>query len=166
MAKNLNEPSFFSFFFKSQIQFPLIFLKIPSFLFFFFFKYNFFLYRCSCGCVLSPPSLLFSFDNYLEICETCLDSWSFVCRCSGVEHFILNVIDRLPNMEMIINVRDYPQVPSWIQPVLPVLSFSKVCRIAYFCFYADLMNHWNTITFICIVYVELYCVICVLHYVL
>ncbi|XP_053471718.1 protein O-glucosyltransferase 1 isoform X3 [Ictalurus furcatus] len=49
----------------------------------------------------------------------------FPARCSGVEHFILNVIDRLPNMEMIINVRDYPQVPSWIQPVLPVLSFSK-----------------------------------------
>ncbi|KAG7315805.1 hypothetical protein KOW79_020671 [Hemibagrus wyckioides] len=49
----------------------------------------------------------------------------FPARCSGVEHFILEVIDRLPDMEMIINVRDYPQVPSWVQAILPVLSFSK-----------------------------------------
>lgn len=60
-------------------------------------------------------------------------SWSFVHRCSGVEHFILKVIDRLPDMEMVINVRDYPQVPSWLQPVLPILSFSKVCHVAYLC---------------------------------
>lgn len=31
-------------------------------------------------------------------------------RCKGVEHFILNIIDRLPNMEMIINVYDWPKV--------------------------------------------------------
>lgn len=47
-------------------------------------------------------------------------------RCSGVEHFILEVIDRLPDLEMVVNVRDYPQVPTWVQPVLPVFSFSKV----------------------------------------
>ncbi|XP_034032235.1 protein O-glucosyltransferase 1 isoform X2 [Thalassophryne amazonica] len=46
-------------------------------------------------------------------------------RCSGVEHFILEVIDRLPDLEMVVNVRDYPQVPSWVQPMLPVFSFSK-----------------------------------------
>lgn len=33
-----------------------------------------------------------------------------VCRCKGVEHFILEVIDSLPNMEMMINVKDYPLV--------------------------------------------------------
>lgn len=49
----------------------------------------------------------------------------FPARCSGVEHFILQVIDRLPDLEMVVNVRDYPQVPGWVQPVLPVLSFSK-----------------------------------------
>lgn len=49
-----------------------------------------------------------------------------VFRCSGVEHFILEVIDRLPDMEMVVNVRDYPQVPGWVQPTLPILSFSKV----------------------------------------
>ena len=53
-------------------------------------------------------------------------------RCSGVEHFILQVIDSLPNMEMVINVRDYPQVPHWAQPALPVLSFSKVSRVAMY----------------------------------
>uniref|UniRef100_A0A8D0AWE2 Protein O-glucosyltransferase 1 n=1 Tax=Sander lucioperca TaxID=283035 RepID=A0A8D0AWE2_SANLU len=49
----------------------------------------------------------------------------FPARCSGVEHFILDVIDRLPDLEMVVNVRDYPQVPSWVQPTLPVFSFSK-----------------------------------------
>ncbi|XP_035390709.1 protein O-glucosyltransferase 1 [Electrophorus electricus] len=49
----------------------------------------------------------------------------FPARCSGVEHFILTMVDRLPDTEMVINVRDYPQVPQWVQPVLPVLSFSK-----------------------------------------
>ncbi|XP_028288558.1 protein O-glucosyltransferase 1 [Parambassis ranga] len=52
-------------------------------------------------------------------------SCMFPARCSGVEHFILEVIDRLPDMEMVINVRDYPQVPNWVQPILPVFSFSK-----------------------------------------
>ncbi|KAM9821111.1 protein O-glucosyltransferase 1 [Neosynchiropus ocellatus] len=49
----------------------------------------------------------------------------FPARCSGVEHFILEVLERLPDMEMVVNVRDYPQVPSWVQPTLPVFSFSK-----------------------------------------
>lgn len=31
-------------------------------------------------------------------------------RCQGVEHFILNIIHELPNMEIIINVFDYPKV--------------------------------------------------------
>uniref|UniRef100_A0A8C6SZ77 Protein O-glucosyltransferase 1 n=1 Tax=Neogobius melanostomus TaxID=47308 RepID=A0A8C6SZ77_9GOBI len=49
----------------------------------------------------------------------------FPARCSGVEHFILEVIDRLPDLEMVVNVRDYPQVPNWVQPTLPIFSFSK-----------------------------------------
>lgn len=49
-----------------------------------------------------------------------------IVRCSGVEHFILEVIDRLPDLEMVVNVRDYPQVPKWVEPTLPVFSFSKV----------------------------------------
>nr|XP_054510542.1 protein O-glucosyltransferase 1 [Agelaius phoeniceus] len=49
----------------------------------------------------------------------------FPARCSGVEHFILGIIQRLPDMEMVINVRDYPQVPKWMKPIIPVFSFSK-----------------------------------------
>ena len=33
-----------------------------------------------------------------------------VYRCKGVEHFLLKVKDVVPDVEMIINVRDYPQV--------------------------------------------------------
>ncbi|XP_056157068.1 protein O-glucosyltransferase 1 [Lampris incognitus] len=53
------------------------------------------------------------------------DNCMFPARCSGVEHFILEFIGKLPDMEMVINVRDYPQVPGWVQPVIPVFSFSK-----------------------------------------
>ncbi|XP_058042907.1 protein O-glucosyltransferase 1 isoform X1 [Ahaetulla prasina] len=49
----------------------------------------------------------------------------FPARCSGVEHFILEIIQNLPDMEMVINVRDYPQVPKFMKPRVPVLSFSK-----------------------------------------
>ncbi|CAG2111313.1 unnamed protein product [Medioppia subpectinata] len=48
----------------------------------------------------------------------------FPSRCEGVEYFINNVIDSLPDMDLVVNVRDYPQVhQKW--PDLPVLSFSK-----------------------------------------
>lgn len=56
----------------------------------------------------------------------CINCVLYAFRCSGVEHFILEVIDRLPDLEMVVNVRDYPQVPTWVQPTLPVFSFSKV----------------------------------------
>ncbi|CAI9580243.1 unnamed protein product, partial [Staurois parvus] len=49
----------------------------------------------------------------------------FPARCSGVEHFLLDLLPDLPDMEMVINVRDYPQVPHWMTPVIPVFSFSK-----------------------------------------
>ncbi|XP_071818025.1 protein O-glucosyltransferase 1-like [Apostichopus japonicus] len=49
----------------------------------------------------------------------------FPARCSGVEHFILKNIHKLPNMEFILNPRDWPQSPKPINPK-PVFSFSKV----------------------------------------
>ncbi|OXB76008.1 UNVERIFIED_CONTAM: hypothetical protein H355_016850 [Colinus virginianus] len=52
----------------------------------------------------------------------------FPARCSGVEHFIHGIINRLPDMEMVINVRDYPQVPRWMKPIIPVFSFSKTAE--------------------------------------
>ena len=31
-------------------------------------------------------------------------------RCKGIEHFLLEIIDDLPDVEMIINVKDWPLV--------------------------------------------------------
>lgn len=49
----------------------------------------------------------------------------FPSRCSGVEHFILKIIDTLPDMEMIINNRDWPQVHRHSREKRPIFSFSK-----------------------------------------
>ncbi|XP_060692534.1 protein O-glucosyltransferase 1 isoform X3 [Hemiscyllium ocellatum] len=53
------------------------------------------------------------------------DDCMFPARCSGVEHFVLEIIDQLPDMEFVLNVRDYPQIPYWMKPIRPILSFSK-----------------------------------------
>ncbi|XP_075703373.1 protein O-glucosyltransferase 1 [Rhinoderma darwinii] len=53
------------------------------------------------------------------------DDCMFSARCSGVEHFLLELLPDLPDMEIVINVRDYPQVPQWMTPVIPIFSFSK-----------------------------------------
>lgn len=50
----------------------------------------------------------------------------FPARCTGVEYFLLKMIDKLPNMDMIINTRDYPQSSKHFEEALPVFSFSKV----------------------------------------
>ncbi|XP_038224580.1 protein O-glucosyltransferase 1 isoform X3 [Dermochelys coriacea] len=65
-------------------------------------------------------------DRAVEGYRPCIrENCSCYQRCNGVEHFILEIIGRLPDMEMVINVRDYPQVPKWMKPVIPVFSFSK-----------------------------------------
>lgn len=60
---------------------------------------------------------------------------NFPARCSGVEHFIKKILrkTKLPNMELVINVRDYPQVLPHYGPQGPVLSFSKTSE------YLDIM---------------------------
>jgi len=40
--------------------------------------------------------------------NTCISE--YLIRCKGIEHFILEIIGKLPDMEMRINVKDYPQV--------------------------------------------------------
>ncbi|XP_070495391.1 O-glucosyltransferase rumi homolog [Chironomus tepperi] len=52
---------------------------------------------------------------------------NFPSRCSGVEHFIKKILNKvkLPNMELVINVRDYPQILPHYGHQGPVLSFSK-----------------------------------------
>ncbi len=50
------------------------------------------------------------------------------CRCRGVEHFLLEITDTLPDMEMFINVRDYPmvRVMLWPEKLILWLASQKV----------------------------------------
>lgn len=50
----------------------------------------------------------------------------FPSRSSGVEHFILKVIDQLEDTEFVLNTADWPQTSSWQPNKLPIFSFSKV----------------------------------------
>nr|CAG4638501.1 EOG090X07KN [Cyclestheria hislopi] len=49
----------------------------------------------------------------------------FPSRCSGIEHFVLKIIRDLPDMELIINTRDWAQISRHFGAPLPVFSFSK-----------------------------------------
>lgn len=49
----------------------------------------------------------------------------FPSRCSGIEYFIKKNLKKLPDMEMIINCRDWPQIQKISTLNGPVLSFSK-----------------------------------------
>lgn len=49
----------------------------------------------------------------------------FPSRCAGVEYFILKILDKLPDMDFVINTRDYPQVNKLFGDLKPVFSFSK-----------------------------------------
>jgi len=71
----------------------------------------------------------------------------FQCdRCSGVEHFILEIIDALPDMELLINVHDYPQA-NRMGPLQPVFSFSKVVsNTALFAIITDVARVGNDCT--------------------
>ncbi|XP_044298410.1 protein O-glucosyltransferase 1 isoform X2 [Varanus komodoensis] len=83
-----------------------------------------------CGGNSSPDGnwkkFLVRIDRAVQEYTPCVkENCSCYQRCSGVEHFILKIINDLPDMEMIINVRDYPQVPKLMKPKVPVFSFSK-----------------------------------------
>ncbi|CAN7999062.1 unnamed protein product [Ixodes hexagonus] len=67
-------------------------------------------------------------DHNLYRGEECM----FPFRCSGVEHFLLKIVDDLPDTEFVLNTRDWPQAHKRYDP-LPVLSFSKTPD------YADIM---------------------------
>lgn len=62
-------------------------------------------------------------DNQIYRQKDC----NFPARCSGVEYFIKKTLRKvkLKDMELVINVRDYPQVMENYGPQGPVLSFSK-----------------------------------------
>ncbi|KAK4301723.1 hypothetical protein Pmani_026154 [Petrolisthes manimaculis] len=50
---------------------------------------------------------------------------AFPSRCNGIEHFILKIVDQLPDLEMVVNSRDWPQVNTRFGQKIPVFSFSK-----------------------------------------
>ncbi|XP_075222142.1 O-glucosyltransferase rumi homolog [Lycorma delicatula] len=49
----------------------------------------------------------------------------FPARCSGVEHFIKELASILPDFELVLNTRDWPQISKYHSKVVPVFSFSK-----------------------------------------
>ncbi|XP_023945819.2 O-glucosyltransferase rumi homolog [Bicyclus anynana] len=50
----------------------------------------------------------------------------FPARCAGIEHYIKSLSPKLPNMELAINTRDWPQLNrEWGHKPAPVFSFSK-----------------------------------------
>lgn len=59
----------------------------------------------------------------------------FPARCAGIEHYLKALAPKLPNMELSINTRDWPQINrAWGHAKAPVLSFSKVNYFKLFCF--------------------------------
>lgn len=52
----------------------------------------------------------------------------FPSRCDGVEHFLKMVAKDLPNMDLYINVHDYPQAPRFLpkERQFPFFSFSRL----------------------------------------
>jgi hypothetical protein len=50
----------------------------------------------------------------------------FPARCAGVEHFIIELLPKLPDLELVINMHDWPQISKHFGPPKPVFSFSKV----------------------------------------
>lgn len=76
-----------------------------------------------------PRGVLYQIVNHkLYRTKECM----FPFRCLGVEHFILKLVDELPDMEFVLNTRDWPQAHRRLEP-LPVFSFSKTRD------YADIM---------------------------
>ncbi|KAJ0181248.1 hypothetical protein K1T71_003333 [Dendrolimus kikuchii] len=50
----------------------------------------------------------------------------FPARCVGIEHYLKTISPKMPNMELAINTRDWPQFnQAWGHPKAPILSFSK-----------------------------------------
>lgn len=50
----------------------------------------------------------------------------FPSRCEGIEYFLLKLLPSLPNMDFVVNTRDYPQISArFTKNLIPVFSFSK-----------------------------------------
>jgi len=60
-------------------------------------------------------------DGKLYRSQDCM----FPFRCEGIQHFLLQLAQALPDTELVINTRDWPQLSKYMQEKLPVFSFSK-----------------------------------------
>ncbi|XP_074027052.1 O-glucosyltransferase rumi homolog isoform X2 [Leptinotarsa decemlineata] len=49
----------------------------------------------------------------------------FPARCAGIEYFLLKLLPKLPDVEFIVNTRDWPQIHKNYGIFGPVFSFSK-----------------------------------------
>lgn len=52
----------------------------------------------------------------------------FPSRCAGIEYFLLKLAPGLTDMDLVINVRDYPQSSKYFGDPLPIFSFSKTSQ--------------------------------------
>merc|ERR1711874_434268 len=52
----------------------------------------------------------------------------FPFRCVGIEHFLLELAPSLPDLEIVVNTRDWPQIHRATSTPLPVFSFSKTAE--------------------------------------
>lgn len=88
------------------------------------------LFLGGCGglviCALFFFILMLGFFLQFVVIVLMILCFCLVNRCSGVEYFILEVIYRFFDMEMVINVRDYFQVFKWMEFIIFVFFFSKV----------------------------------------
>eukprot|EP00052_Salpingoeca_macrocollata_P015190 m.120611 g.120611 ORF g.120611 m.120611 type:complete len:382 (+) comp19592_c0_seq2:344-1489(+) len=52
----------------------------------------------------------------------------FETRCEGIEHFITKTVQDLNNTEFVINVRDPPNISTYLKPPVPLWSFSRTAQ--------------------------------------
>ncbi|XP_076661548.1 O-glucosyltransferase rumi homolog isoform X2 [Halictus rubicundus] len=52
----------------------------------------------------------------------------FPSRCAGIEHFLLKLAPSLPDIDLVVNTRDYPQTSKHFDNPLPIFSFSKTAQ--------------------------------------
>lgn len=86
----------------------------------------------------ASPTETYCYFNYFQIIQGKLyreRDCHFPARCTGIEYYLKSLAKKMPDMELAINTRDWPQLNrAWGQPKAPVLSFSKVfiTMVTYF----------------------------------
>lgn len=70
--------------------------------------------------------MIFNHDLYRE--TKCM----FPARCEGIEHFLSKIQLNTPDVEFILNTRDWPQIIKHYGDPKPVFSFSKVRELIFY----------------------------------